>query len=278
MLIPYGIGLITMFFSPPETQANLTCALVFPILSLLGFGGVLTILSFGVLFCLVIGIPFIVPAAMLGGLSVWLFRKNKRLLTMLLVAVFVLPLMTSPVEARFAKPLEVVTTHTSIHIDAEVEAVWTQIASVEPIQADEHRFNWLHYAGLPRPVAATLSSYEVGGVRNASFESGLHFDEEIVEWVEYETIGFTIEETSEVLLPPPLHLIDGETFDVTYGWYEIEPLEDGSVMLHLSSHHSLSTHFNWYGTLWTDYTMRNLQNYILDVIKLRAEGGAPAAG
>ena len=65
-------------------------------------------------------------------------------------------------------------------------------------------------------------------------------------------------------------LPDGR-FDVIDGAYTIEPLTDGRVLLHLSSHHRLSTRFNVYGGAWTDYVMRDLQNYILRIIKARCE-------
>jgi hypothetical protein len=98
-------------------------------------------------------------------------------------------------------------------------------------------------------------------------------DETLTEWRHHQTISFTIVETSEALLPPPLNLIDGENFAVRQGTYTIEPLPDGIARLHLSSEHILGTRFNKYGSWWTDLVMRNLQNYVLTIIKARAEDG-----
>ena len=55
------------------------------------------------------------------------------------------------------------------------------------------------------------------------------------------------------------------------GAYSIEPRPDGGVVLHLSSEHRLSTTFNRYAGLWTDFIMSDTQQYILRIIKHRAE-------
>lgn len=280
MLVPYTIGVISVtspiysLIKPKSEELNrlsLLNAIFFPCAAIFGLFLVVTIASFGLLLCFIISIPILFPAASLGGITVWLVQKHKKYAPVLMVLLLFLPFGLSPVEAQFDKERATVYTLTSIQIDADVAAVWDEIASVDPITEAEHRSNWTHKVGLPRPVAATLSYHGVGGVRNASFENGLYFDEEIIEWEKHQRIRFTIEETSQTLLPAPLDLIDGETFDVVEGAYEIELLEDGTVMLHLSSEHFLTTHFNRYGAFWTDLLMRNLQNYILEIVKVRAE-------
>jgi hypothetical protein len=49
------------------------------------------------------------------------------------------------------------------------------------------------------------------------------------------------------------------------------------VILHLASTHRLSTRFNVYAGLWTDLIMRNVQEYILEILKRRCEGSPPRA-
>jgi hypothetical protein len=58
---------------------------------------------------------------------------------------------------------------------------------------------------------------------------------------------------------------------VLEGEYELEPLPDGAVLLHLRSRHRVSTHFNFYATLWTDFIMSDVQGYILSIVRDRAE-------
>ena len=55
------------------------------------------------------------------------------------------------------------------------------------------------------------------------------------------------------------------------GRYEIEPVSERRVILHLSSTHRLTTRFNWYAGLWTEPIMSELQRVILEVVKARSQ-------
>ncbi|MFT5197078.1 MAG: hypothetical protein ACI85U_004118 [Candidatus Promineifilaceae bacterium] len=193
MLVPYAIGIIsvsTNFFTrrlrkdADENPRELSFveAIFIPWLGILGVAVVALILSFGFLLCFIISVPILFPAASFGGLSVWLVQKHRKLAIMLFVFALFAPFGLSPVEARIEKERETVQTLTSIQIDADAAGVWAEIGTVDPITAQEHRFDWIYLIGLPRPISATLSDHGVGGVRRASYENGLHFDEEIIDW------------------------------------------------------------------------------------------------
>ncbi len=271
MLLPYALGALGNFFMLQRKPLTLVGAILWPWLYCVGLFIVVTALSLGMLFCIVIGLPILLPAASLGGVTVWFIQRNKKLAGIVVLLTLLSPVVASPVEAQFATPTSTTITHTFIDIDATTAVVWDNIKSVAPIVEGEHRPNWMHFFGFPRPIAATLSHEGVGGVRDATFERGLRFNETITEWEYHKLISFDIVETSEKLLPPPLDLIDGERFDVLNGTYTIEQLDSDTIRLHLTSEHFLGTRFNDYGAWWTDLVMQNLQNYILDVIKVRAE-------
>jgi len=159
----------------------------------------------------------------------------------------------------------------SVTVHASPEAVWRQIVRVPAIQESEQSFSPLHLLGLPRPVEATLSFEGIGAVRHASFERGLVFVETVNEWRPDQSIGFSIVRDRTSPPPEPLGAIGGPAFDMLSGRYEIEPLPDGRVVLHLSSAHRLTTRFNWYAGTWTEPIMSELQRYILAIVKARAE-------
>jgi hypothetical protein len=48
-------------------------------------------------------------------------------------------------------------------------------------------------------------------------------------------------------------------------------LQEGDMILHLSSQERLSTDFNGYAGLWSDAVMKTLQKSILEVVKNRSE-------
>jgi hypothetical protein len=117
----------------------------------------------------------------------------------------------------------------------------------------------------------------VGAVRHATFERGVLFVETITKWEPEKDLAFTIKADTAHIPPTTLdqHVtIGGPYFDVLEGEYRIEPSGPGKVILHLSSQHRLSTRFNSYAGFWTDFIMRDTQEYILEIIKRRCEGEA----
>ena len=185
------------------------------------------------------------------------------------------PLVAAPLERLVPTPLDVRTVETAIEIAADPAAVWREIVDVPPIRPEEHRRAWTHAIGFPRPVAARSLGRGVGAVRHATFERGVLFVETITVWEPERALAFAIR--ADPVPPGTLdeHVtVGGPYFDVLEGRYRIEPIGSGRVRLHLASRHRLSTHFNLYSGFWTDGIMRDLQVYILDVIRRRAEAAA----
>ena len=66
-------------------------------------------------------------------------------------------------------------------------------------------------------------------------------------------------------------LIGGEYFDVLNGTYRLEEVGSGMYRLHLWSEFKLNTTFNYYSGLWATWIMKDIQNNILRVVKMRSE-------
>ncbi len=228
--------------------------------------------------CIVMALPAFMVMGTIGGLVEQASRRklSERNQMGALLGVLLLPYAASPLEQIANLPQQIRTVETQIVINADVDTVWQNINRVPAITAQEQHFNWVHQIGIPKPVAATLSHEGVGGVRHATFEHGVTFVETINEWVPQQSIAFTIDALAETMDVEDLNakvVVGGAYFDTLNGRYAIEPLADGQVLLHLSSEHRLSTRFNFYAGWWTDWVMRSTQNYILDVVKARCEGG-----
>jgi hypothetical protein len=111
-------------------------------------------------------------------------------------------------------------------------------------------------------------------VRHATFEGGVLFVETITIWREARELVFKIKANTDSIPPSTLdeHVtVGGPYFDVLEGHYEIERVGPNESRLHLSSQHRLSTRFNGYSGAWTDFIMRDIQGYILGIIKQRCE-------
>ncbi len=219
--------------------------------------------------------PALVSASLGGALAGSLQRRLHSRVSRTLIPCFaVLPLVFALAETALQQPLQTRQVNTAILIHAAPSVVWLNIERVRPIQPPELRFSWANTIGFPRPVEATLSHEGVGGVRDASFERGLAFTETVTDWQPLQRLAFTIQANTSAIPSTTLdeHVtVGGRFFDVLAGEYALEPLADGSTLLHLSSRERLSTDFNAYAALWSDAVMRDMQSNILHVIQQRCE-------
>lgn len=226
------------------------------------------------LMCLVVALPLVFPATVLGGWSMHL-SLQKRSKDRLLVSFFVfLPYAVAPVENLWQTPHETRVMRNAVTIHASPEAIWEQIHSVPAIQPQELPSQWIYHLGFPRPIAATIDKQGVGAIRHATFEREVSFFEVVTHWEQPQKLSFTIKADPDFIPHTAFDehiIVGGRFYDVLDGTYEIEPRGDGTCILHLSSTHRLSTHFNWYAGWWSEWVMDQIQGSILEVIRQRCE-------
>jgi hypothetical protein len=275
--VPLAVGALTQFFAPAEYRTDWRFAALGPWMPCLIFSVLAVVLTWEAWICVAMALPIFFIMASGGGLLMLVFyiiraKRTKTHVTVVGLLLF-LPFLITPLENQFPRRDSIRTVHTRLEVEAAPAQVWAQITRVAPISEAEHRFSFFHLAGLPRPMSATLTHDGVGGVRRGQWEDGLAFVETISEWTLNENYVMQMEaDTSAVAGSPlPLQEIGGRHFDVIQGAYAIEPLGAGRVRLHFTGTYRLSTRFNAYSSLWTDFFMRDVQNYILQIMKARAE-------
>ncbi len=286
-LVPFAVGALTVYLAPASMRHAASYAILMPWLSTL-----LWVLAAGVLgweasICIVMALPLLLAMASVGGLLIYALRRPRgesatptspTSSTLALLLILLLPFGVTPLELQRPLAESVRRVDTFIDIQASEAAVWQTIVSVPEIQPHEQHASLFHLLGLPRPLAALVSHEGVGGVRQATFEGGLTFVETVDVWEPQERLGFSIRVNNGAILPAPLSQIGGQYLDILRGSYRMEPLGDGQIRLHLSSEHRLTTRFNQYGGFWTDWIMRDLQGYILRILKARAEHASAPDG
>ena len=274
-LVPIVIGYLEQVAPDPVPRRNVWVRAFFapmvPVSLMLALMALLTIEGS---LCIVMALPIFLVLAGIGGCIGFFVRrrgsgKARASGTTLMIA---LPYLLAPIEHGVAPQVERREVENVVHIRAAPSRVWREIKSVRAIDAHELPLHPAHVIGLPRPVEATLSHDGIGGVRVAKFERGLEFLETVTDWQPERRLSFTI-----AAQPAPRTALDehvavgGPYFDVLDGTYELVPLADGSTLLKLKSHQRLSTHFNFYARLWTDFIMSDLQFAIMEVIRKRCE-------
>ena len=277
LLVPFSIGMLVVVLGERRGRMNfferISTAVVSALLALaaclaLAWEGIICVFLWVPLYAGLAGI-----GALIGGAAADWQRRNERD-SRTLSLVVLLPYLVAPLERRFDPRDEIRVVENVLRIEASPEAIWSQIERVPRFREEEHHFAFSHLIGFPRPVEATLSHAGVGGVRHATFEGDVLFIETITHWEKPRKLTFGIHADADTIPPHTLdeHVtIGGPYFDVLEGEYELEPLADGAVLLHLRSRHRVSTNFNFYATLWTDFIMSDVQSYILAIVKRRSE-------
>ena len=284
IVMPLALGFVTIVVHRSREDLKFWHFIILPWIS-----GVLALifallLVWEGLICVILWLPLVMILASVGGFLAWvmfLIIKPRRNRMYCAAVVGLLPFAIAPIETLNPPEHEMRTVVSRVVIEAPVDVVWKNIATVPAITEKEHRFSWVHAIGFPRPIEAKLIGEGVGAVRHATFEGDVLFLEYVTEWKENQRLSFTIDANTDNIPPETFdeHVtIGGPYFDVLNGSYEIEPLGDGKVLLHLSSQQRLSTNFNFYSHLWTEWLMDRIQAYILEVIKERCEAGQVPGG
>ena len=274
-VFPISLGFFTVYTAPSEKQKSFLYQLFAPwgvsflsmfLAMLIGWEGTI---------CLVLALPIYLICSSIGGViaGIWVKVFQKSNPVFFTLGLFGLaPFLIGFLESPFPLPTENREVLTSITIQSTPEVVWKNITRIPKITEKQEGF--FYFMGFPRPVEATLSHDGIGGVRDAVFEKGLVFYETINIWKENKKLGFKIrvDPNSTPITTLDSHVtVGGRYFDALYGEYEIEPLNENSLVLHLKSEYRLSTRFNVYAGIWSDYLMRDIQENILRVLKFRIE-------
>lgn len=269
VLMPIAMGFAALM---PNRSPTLWEAILIPWIAVVVGNVCALAIGWEGVICVVLLTPAMLLLSTLGGVIAYALSHSK--LRNAAGAIVVLPLAVGPIESRIEPPVEVRRVATEIVIDAPADIVWSQIESVPEIAPDEQPPALYLAIGFPRPLSAVIDRPGVGGVREARFEGGVLFLEKVTDWQPGRRLSFTID-AQEHLIPPTTldeHVtIGGPYFDVLTGTYEIEPLGDGRVRLHLASELRVSTTFNLYAGWWADVIMASIQENILEIVKARSE-------
>jgi hypothetical protein len=272
---PAGVGALAVFIASRGLHLTAWAALQVAALSSLILMIAVIVFNVEIALCIVMASPLYVLVAGVGGIIMnALLNRNRQhpvVPASILLVMLAAPYLVTPVELRSVLPDLFRTVNTSIYIEAAPETVWENIIRVAPITEAEQSPSLYQLIGIPRPLHATLTGDGLGAVRRGIFEYGIRFEERITLWVVNRAVAFDIRLDPLYPVPAPLNQIGGQFFAINSAAYEIEPDGAGGVTLHLSSSYRLTTGINAYAALWADGIMADFQNYVLRVVKARAE-------
>lgn len=274
LLGPVIVGTLTTYFSPIEKVKSYAYAITAPWIPIFIFFCLTLLLAIEGWACWVMILPPYLMGASLGGL-LGSYLKTKSQKSRLQISLLALsPILLAPLESTIKTIPGTYKAYTSIDIKAEPDQIWPEVTRVRAIPANQDK-GWLTRSlGFPRPVRAELNYNGVGAYRKAIFTNGLVFHETVLEYAEAKKMVFQIKANPYEIPSTTMDkhvVVGGDYFDVLTGTYELEKIGANTYRLHLYSHFQLNTTFNFYASWWARWIMQDIQNNILQVIKMRAE-------
>jgi hypothetical protein len=285
-VMPLILGIITVTFWPaaflrarpgeplPPDSPTVGVAIALPWLSVLLCLTAMVAMKLEGLICTIVVLPVFLAMSTIGGLIGRSIRRRQDRKTRGTYALMLLPFLVAPLENQIDANEQLRRVTTSIEIAAPASVVWPNIADVRRIDPTERPWRSSALIGIPDPVEAILAEKRVGGVRAAHFARGIRFDEIVTDYRPMRSLAFDIRANTNEIPPTTLDehvLVGGRYFDVLNGAFELRPAGRNRTLLILRSTHRLSTHFNGYAGLWSDWIMRDVQNTLLQIIKARCE-------
>lgn len=276
-LVPFILGMLTVNgatrVAEPRQLPSIGTAIVLPWMSAILCLAAMIVMKLEGAICTIVALPVFICLSTVGGVVEYARLKSRMQRTASAnVTLVLLPLLLAPVEHRVPTTDQLRVVTTSIVIHATPEEIWPHIADVPRITAAERPRRLSAIIGIPDPVEAVLHQKRVGGVREAKFAKGIRFDEIITDYRPPQSLAFDIRANTKEIPPTTLDdhvLVGGQYFDVLHGGFELQRVGPHDTLLVLRSTHRLSTHFNAYAGLWSDWIMRDVQSSLLKVIAHR---------
>ena len=278
-LLPMVIGYIRVHFELkviPELTKRKAIVIAWQPIFVFLLASVVTLLEGSI--CVAIALPAFMFFASIGGvIAIYLnriFRKRKQ---QTLLSVAFLPILLAPVELNFLHLSKTYEVSNSIVIAAPASVVWSQLANVEPIKADEWSCSLTQLIGVPKPIAANMVVGDgdmVGAVRTSTWQKGVEFNEIITRWQPNKALLYRFDIDPNRI---PDHALDkhvklgGEYFSPLFGGYEIAEDGQGNTILHLKTTLMDNTNFGFYSRIWGELIFQDFHQSLLHLMKQRAE-------
>jgi hypothetical protein len=276
LAVPFSIGYLTVMLSGVESVKIRAYRVLAP------WAPIAVFLCLTLLFriegwaCWIMILPVFLFFASLGGVIAGRrkLRKHNRSDKLQVSLIVALPFLIAPLEKLLPHLPTRYEAYTYADIRAPAEKIWNNVLRVRAIPEEADHGTLTRTLGFPRPIRAELNYAGVGGSRQAIFSKGLVFEEVVLDYEDQKRMHFSIKADPHDIPSTTMDkhvVIGGDYFDVLDGTYELQRLSDSVYRLHLYSHFTLKTTFNFYASWWAGWIMKDIQNNILRVIQTRCE-------
>jgi uncharacterized membrane protein YhaH (DUF805 family) len=248
-------------------------------LTMLIAAGLLLLLAFEGLICILMAAPLVLPLAVFGAfIGKSIADSSRSTYSSMIPAIVVLP-MLSGAECLRAPPQEVVVV-TAIEIDAPPEAVWDHVIAFPELPEPQE---WYFRMGIATPLRARIEGHGIGAIRYCEFTTGT-FVEPITVWDRPNRLAFDVTNQPDPMfeISPYRHLhpphMEHETLRSDRGEFRLVRLANEGTRIEGRTWYRFKMYPQGYWTLWSDMFIHRIHQRVLRHIKTLAERRDEAAG
>jgi len=275
-LVPFLIGYLTIFLLPYKERHTPTGAFFKPMLPCLVILAITLFFNIEGSICWMMAFPIF--ALFAGGGGVIAFqRKRRRALrntewdfekddwekpgSLKISFLFLLPLLAGLIEGDTTSSSKALTIEKQVDLKASPGVVWNALIAKDRPHTKDRRVTLSGFLGFPHHLNTTVITPSPGGSRIATYEKGLEFVETIKKLEPGRSLTLEIttdpSKISKAIMDEHI-VIGGDHIRMQDDEYRLESLPDGGTRLHLSSHFSINTPFNWYAGIWARLLMSDI--------------------
>lgn len=272
-VVPSVLGVIPLMFATNEQLKSYKNIIFIPWVTLITFFFLMMLFRLEEVACLLfLAAPFFALATLIAFIY-RLVQLNKEKKKGKLLALAIMPFLLIQIEQYIKSPSATFNVKSEVIVAATEETIWNNIVEVRPIQAEEYNSGFFNNIGIPRPISAAVDKKEIGGHRIGNFDGGLQFVETITIYEPNNAISFDIKVDPKSVGPKIFdqHVLNGNYFRFVDANYELYSLGNGQVRLRLASNYQLTSKINFYGKFWGNIILKDFQDRLLEVIKVRCE-------
>ena len=223
--------------------------------------------------CIIMASPLLVGCQIIGasimlGMINHLWRPSPRIYSLAVVPLLLI--LINPFATRTLSS----TTQNEVVINASAEQVFKAINDIQAIQPHELKNSPVFWMGFPKPVSGMTVQQGDDLTRQIHWQRGIYFEEAITHYQPNQMLGWIYRFSKDSFPKGSLddHVeIGGEYLDLAHTDYRLEAITPTQTKLILTIDYRLSTEFNWYSKLWTDYVLNEFSDVVLNVYKSRLE-------
>ncbi len=271
-ITPIIIGLFPILLASNEIYTSRRKLFFYPILTIILFLIMALVSGFEDFVCLlIIGIPYLVVAGLLGLLLGVLVKNNKKHKS--LYSLVLIPFLVNPIEEMIPNISTTYSVSSEIMMEKSKEEIFPNLLSVPTLSDVEYKDGFYQFIGIPRPVFSVISMEDNQMHRIAHFTDELKLYEYVSELKENEFVNFKIDLSKSQLRATPTdqHLLKNNSCRFENINYTLLPISAEQTKVILNCDYRVDAKMNFYANFWAKSIIGDFEDRLLKAIKIKLE-------